>query len=57
VDAVRRELAERYMKDARRSLAEVSSLLGFAAPSGFSRWYRREFSATPSKQRVRKART
>ena len=48
VDTVRRELAERYMKDRNRSLVEVSSLLGFAAPSGFSRWYRRQFSGKAS---------
>jgi AraC-like DNA-binding protein len=51
VDAVRRELAERYMKDRARSLAEVSSMLGFAAPSGFSRWYRRNFSSAPTARR------
>jgi len=48
VDTVRRELAERYLKDKNRSLAEIASLLGFAAPSGFSRWYRREFSGRAS---------
>ena len=53
VDAVRRELAVRYLKDRRRSLAEISSLLGFAAPSGFSRWYRRRFGARASGQRAR----
>ena len=53
VDAVRRELAERYLKDRDRSLAEVSSLLGFAAPSGFSRWYRRQFSGRASDVRAR----
>ena len=36
VEAVRRELAERYVNDRHRSLAEVSTLLGFAAPSGFA---------------------
>lgn len=51
VDAVRRELASRYLGDRRRSLAEVSSLLGFAAPSGFSRWYRRQFRQKPSRRR------
>jgi AraC-like DNA-binding protein len=56
VDAVRRELAVRYVADKRRSLAEVSSLLGFSAPSGFSRWYRRHFSAAPSARRARAAR-
>jgi len=53
VDTVRRELAERYLKDRERSLAEVSLLLGFAAPSGFSRWYRRQFSGSASEARVR----
>ncbi len=53
VDTVRRELAERYMKDRHRSLTEISSLLGFAAPSGFSRWYRRQFSGRASDVRAR----
>ena len=53
VDTVRRELAERYLKDRNRSLAEVSSLLGFAAPSGFSRWYRKQFSGRASDIRAR----
>jgi AraC-like DNA-binding protein len=55
VETVRRELAERYLKDRRRSLAEVASLLGFAAPSGFSRWYRRQFSGRASDVRARAA--
>ena len=38
-------------RTASRSLAEVSSLLGFSAPSGFSRWYRQRFKAKPSEQR------
>ena len=52
VDAVRRELADRYMKDRGRPLREVASLLGFAAPSGFSRWYRRQFSEKASARRT-----
>jgi AraC-like DNA-binding protein len=48
VEAVRRELASRYLGDSRRTLAEVSSLLGFSAPSGFSRWYRRAFGTMAS---------
>jgi AraC-like DNA-binding protein len=55
VDNVRRELAERYLKDRSRSLTEVSALLGFAAPSGFSRWYKRQFSARASGAQERKA--
>jgi len=53
VDTVRRELAERYLKDSSRSLAEVATLLGFAAPSGFSRWYRRQFSGRASDKHAR----
>ncbi len=53
VDTVRRELAERYLKDSNRSLAEVASLLGFSAPSGFSRWYRRQFSGRASEMHAR----
>lgn len=56
VENVRRELAERYLNDRSRSLAEVSSLLGFAAPSGFSRWYRRQFMGRASGLRARAAR-
>ena len=48
VDAVRIELAERYVRDGRRSLADVSVMLGFAAPSSFSRWYRKQFGRAPS---------
>ncbi len=56
IDAVRRELADRYLGSRDRSLAEVSSLLGFAAPSGFTRWYRRQFDRAPSEHRIRRTR-
>ena len=56
VDSVRREFASRYVIDQHRSLTEVSSLLGFSAPSGFSRWYRRQFSSTPTQKRGRTSR-
>jgi len=48
LENVRAELAERYVKERRGSLAEISSLLGFSAPSAFSRWYRRRFGASAS---------
>jgi AraC-like DNA-binding protein len=53
VDRVRCELAARYLKDRDRTLADISSLLGFSAPSGFSRWYRERFDAKASQQRQR----
>jgi AraC-like DNA-binding protein len=52
VAAVRRELAARYLADPQRSLAEISSLLGFSSLSGFSRWHRQQFGVTASEQRT-----
>ena len=51
VESVRRELAARYVEDPRRTLSDLSGLLGFAAPSGFTRWYRRQFGESPSRRR------
>ena len=56
VDGVRRELALRYLDNRNRTLAEVASLLGFSAPSGFSRWFRREFRETASQRRKARGR-
>jgi AraC-like DNA-binding protein len=53
LEEVRRELAARYMSENHRSLAEISTLLGFSAPSGFSRWHKRQFESAPS-QRVKR---
>jgi AraC-like DNA-binding protein len=57
VDAVRRELAARCLNESSRSLAEVASLLGFASPTGFSRWYRQQFKVKPSAHRARVGRS
>ena len=46
VDEVRRELALHLVRDTRRPLAQVSELLGFAAPPAFSRWFRQAFGCT-----------
>ena len=51
VDAVRLELAERYLRDRDRKLGEVALLLGFAGASGFSHWYRRKCGVKPSRKR------
>ncbi len=55
VESVRRELAERYVGDRNRKLAEVAALLGFSVPSAFSRWYKRQFGGTAARQRMGKA--
>lgn len=36
-------MASQYLQDKSRSLAQVSGLLGFSAPSAFSRWYRDQY--------------
>ena len=43
VDQHRRLIVGQYLLDKSRPLAQVSSLLGFSAPSAFSRWYRDQF--------------
>jgi AraC-like DNA-binding protein len=53
VHATREALAERYLAAERYSLTEVSELLGFTAPSAFSRWFRARFGVSPTEWRSR----
>jgi AraC-like DNA-binding protein len=48
VHTTRARLAEHYLSIDRFSLTEVSLLLGFAAPSAFSRWFRQQFDVSPT---------
>ncbi|MGY1631926.1 AraC family transcriptional regulator [Geodermatophilus sp. SYSU D01186] len=52
VNARRAALAERYLADDRHTLTDVAHLLGFTAPSAFSRWFRTRFGVTPSRWRA-----
>jgi AraC-like DNA-binding protein len=54
VDRTRAGLAERYLSTERYQLSEVSDMLGFAAPSAFSRWFRQRFGDSPRQWRVRR---
>jgi AraC-like DNA-binding protein len=45
--STRAGLAERYLANQRNSITEVANLLGFAAPSGFSRWFHQQFGISP----------
>ena len=47
LDAVRYQLAERYIADPSRSLKEISFLLGFSGPPAFSRAFRRWTGQAP----------
>lgn len=53
VDSVRATLAERYLAGERYRLAQISELLGFAAPSAFTRWFHRKFGTSPTQWRRR----
>lgn len=52
VSEVRTELAVRHVIESDRPLTEVATLLGFSAPSGFSRWYHLQFGCSPKESRA-----
>jgi AraC-like DNA-binding protein len=52
VNEIRTELATRYVMESDRPLTEVATLLGFSAPSGFSRWYHAQFGCSPKESRT-----
>jgi AraC-like DNA-binding protein len=45
---VRAELAERHVRDGRRSLTDVAALMGFASASALSHWFRTHHGCAPS---------
>lgn len=51
VHLTRARLAERYLPNERYSLTDVSQLLGFGAPSAFSRWFRQQFGTSATEWR------
>jgi AraC-like DNA-binding protein len=52
VHGTREALAERHLAAERYSLTDVSELLGFTAPSAFSRWFRQRFGVSPTEWRA-----
>ena len=52
VHRIREALAERYLAADRYTLTDVSQMLGFTAPSAFSRWFRQRFGITPTEWRA-----
>lgn len=56
LNATRTQLAEQLVANPRRSFTEISGLLGFSAPSAFSRWFRERFGCSPREWRVRRSR-
>ncbi|SAK45447.1 AraC family transcriptional regulator [Caballeronia arationis] len=52
VNDVRKELATRHVIESDRPLTEVATLLGFSAPSAFSRWYHSQFGCSAKESRA-----
>jgi AraC-like DNA-binding protein len=52
VNEIRTELATRHVMESDRPLTEVATMLGFSAPSGFSRWYHSQFGCSPKESRA-----
>jgi AraC-like DNA-binding protein len=52
VHRIREAMAERYLSAERYSLTAVSELLGFTAPSAFSRWFHQRFGVSPTQWRA-----
>ena len=52
VNELRVELATRHVLECDRPLTEVAAMLGFSAPSGFSRWYHTQFGCSAKQSRA-----
>ena len=52
VDDTRKDLALRYIDDAKRSVSEITFSLGFSQPSAFTRAFKRWTGATPTDYRA-----
>ncbi|MGB6007380.1 AraC family transcriptional regulator [Castellaniella sp.] len=52
VNDIRKEQATRHVGESDRPLTEVAALLGFSAPSVFSRWYHAQFGCSAKDRRA-----
>jgi AraC-like DNA-binding protein len=52
LNAVRCELAQRYIKHTSHAFGRVAELLGYSNTSSFNRWFTVQFGCTPSQMRV-----
>lgn len=52
VNEIRKGLATRHVLESDRPLTEVAALLGFSAPSVFSRWYHAQFGCSAKESRA-----
>jgi AraC-like DNA-binding protein len=54
LNAVRRELALRYMENRNYSLQRVGMMIGYTVPTSFTRWFSNEFGCSPREWRSRR---
>jgi AraC-like DNA-binding protein len=47
LDAVRRELAQRYLQNPTIPMARLAGMIGYSRQSSFNRWFHEAFGATP----------
>ena len=48
LNAVRRELALRYLSNSTHSITAIAHMTGYASPSSFTRWFAAEFGVAPA---------
>lgn len=53
--SIRREFAQRQLRDSDRSVAELAELLGFSGASAFAYWFRQQHGCTVTQWRARQA--
>ena len=53
VNEVRTELVQRYQDNPRHSRVAISQMLGYSAPSAFTRWFSGQFGMAPQRWRER----
>lgn len=53
VNEVRTELVQRYLDNPRHSMVAISQMLGYSAPSAFTRWFSGQFGMAPQRWRER----
>lgn len=56
LNITRMRLAEQFVANPRRSLTEISDVLGFSSLSAFSRWFREQFGCSPREWRKEQGR-
>jgi AraC-like DNA-binding protein len=52
LNAVRRELALRYLSSSAHNMTAIAHMTGYSSPSAFTRWFAAEFGMSPAAWRA-----